>query len=102
MRGVGWIEKVGIQHRIVLDSGQRNSRLGEMLTKMMKRGLEIVNCLWHGGIFEHTLQAAGQCLIIEVEIEIDHRSGAWGIRNCDSVQAWGASIFYALTSRASM
>src|SRR5580658_550596 len=98
MRGVGWIEKVGIQHRIVLDSGQRNSRLGEVLTKMMKRGLEIVNCLWHDCIFEHTLQAAGQCPIIE--IEIDHRSGAWGIRNCDSVQAWGASILCTSIFRA--
>src|SRR6266404_1106907 len=77
MRRIGWIEQVGIQHRIVLHSGQRNTLLAEMV----ERRLEIVNRLRHIGVFEHALDSISERLVFQR----DHRPCTRRIRNCNTL-----------------
>src|ERR1700688_5044846 len=78
MRGVGWVEQVGIQHRIVLYSSQRDTLLAEMV----KCGLEIMNRLWHSGIFEYAFHSISERPVFQR----DHRPSARRIRNSNTLR----------------
>src|SRR5260370_4563739 len=84
MRRVGWVEQVGIQHRIVLYSSQRDTLLAEMV----KCGLEIVNRFWHSGIFEYAFHSISERPVFQR----DHRPSARRIRNSNTLHNSGTFI----------
>src|ERR1700694_2650587 len=84
MRRVGWVEQVGIQHRIVLYSSQRDTLLAEMV----KCGLEIMNRFWPSGIFEYAFHPIRERPVFER----DHRPSARRIRNSNTLRNSGTFI----------
>src|ERR1700730_4447023 len=84
MRRVGWVEQVGIQHRIVLYSRQRDTLLAEMV----KCGLEIMNRFWQSGIFEYAFHSIRERPVVER----DHRPSARRIRNSNTLRDSGTFI----------
>src|SRR5882762_10886581 len=84
MRRIGWVEQVGIQHRIMLYSSQRNT----LLSEMVECGLEIVNRLRHIGIFEHALDSISERLVLQR----DDRASPRRIRNGNALYNSGTFI----------
>src|SRR5580704_2499570 len=84
MRRIGWVEEVGIQHRIVLYSSQRDTLLAEMV----ECGLEIMNRFWHSGIFEYAFHSISERPVFQR----DHRPSARRIRNSNTLRNSGTFI----------
>ena len=68
----------------MLYSGQRNTLLAEIV----ECGFEIVNRLWHSGIFEHAFDSTSECLVFQR----DHRPSPGRIRNSDALYNSGTLI----------
>src|SRR6266404_9956664 len=84
MRRIGWVEQVGVQHRIVLHSSQRNTLLAEMV----ERRLKIVNRFRQNGIFEDASHSIGEHLVLQR----DDRASPRRIRNGNALYNSGTFI----------